>query len=142
MFKRTAHAVWNGSLKEGKGTLTAPGGVLKNTPYSFNMRFDSAPGTNPEELIAAAHAGCFAMALSAELGKAGFTPTQLDASAEVSLENVAGKGWTVTKSHLVLKAQIPGIDAAKFTEIANGAKAGCPISKLLNATITLDATLV
>lgn len=141
-MKRTANAVWNGSLKEGKGTLTAPGGALKNTPYSFGSRFENGAGTNPEELIAAAHAGCFAMALSAELGGAGFTPTQLDATAEVSLENVPGKNWTVTASHLVLKAKIPNIDAAKFTEIANKAKAGCPISKLLNATITLDATLV
>jgi osmotically inducible protein OsmC len=141
-MKRTASAVWNGSLKEGKGTLTSTGGALKNTPYSFAQRFADAPGTNPEELVAAAHAGCFAMAFSAELGKAGFTPTQLDVTAEVSLENVEGKGWTVTKSHLILKGQVPNIDAAKFNEIANGAKAGCPISKLLNATITLDATLV
>ena len=141
-MKRTASAVWNGSLKEGKGTLTAPGGALKNTPYNFSARFENGPGTNPEELIAAAHAGCFAMALSAELGKAGFTPTQLDATAEVSLENVPGKNWTVTASHLILKAKVPNIDAAKFNEIANGAKAGCPISKLLNANITLDAQLV
>src|SRR5205814_9210199 len=94
-MKRTASAVWTGSLKEGKGTLTAPGGALKNTPYSFAMRFENAPGTNPEELIAAAHAGCYAMALSAELGKAGFTPDRLEASAEVSLENIEGKGWPV-----------------------------------------------
>lgn len=141
-MKRTASAVWNGSLKEGKGTLTSTGGALKNTPYSFAQRFADAPGTNPEELIAAAHAGCFAMAFSAELGKAGFTPTQLDATAEVSLENVEGKGWTVTSSHLTLKGKVPNIDAAKFNEIANGAKVGCPISKLLNAKITLDAKLV
>jgi lipoyl-dependent peroxiredoxin len=141
-MKRTAHAVWNGSLKEGKGTLTAPGGALNNTPYSFAQRFENAAGTNPEELIAAAHAGCFAMALSAELGGAGFKPDQLDSTAEVTLENIPGKSWTVTASHLILKAKIPGIDAAKFTEIANKAKAGCPISKLLNATITLDASLV
>ena len=140
-MKRTASAVWTGSLKEGKGTLTAPGGALKNTPYSFAMRFADAPGTNPEELVAAAHAGCYAMALSAELGKAGFTPDRLEASAEVTLENVEGKGWTVTSSHLKLNAKIPKIDQAKFNEIANGAKVGCPISKLLNATITLDATL-
>ena len=141
-MKRTASAVWNGSLKEGKGTLTSTGGALKNTPYSFAQRFGDTPGTNPEELIAAAHAGCFAMAFSAELGKAGFTPTQLDATAEVSLENVEGKGWTVTTSHLILKGKVPNIDAAKFNEIANQAKTGCPISKLLNAKITLDATLV
>ena len=140
-MKRTAQAVWNGSLKEGKGTLTAPGGALKNTPYSFSARFENAAGTNPEELIAAAHAGCFAMALSAELGGAGFKPEQLDASAEVTLENVPQKGWTVTASHLTLKAKIPQIDAAKFNELATKAKANCPISKLLNANITLDASL-
>lgn len=142
MMKRTATAVWNGSLKEGKGTLTAPGGALNNTSYSFGSRFENGVGTNPEELIAAAHAGCFAMALSAELGGAGFTPERIDSTATVALENVTGKGWTVTTSHLVLKAKIPGIDAAKFNEIAGKAKVGCPISKLLNATITLDATLV
>ncbi len=141
-MKRSASAVWNGSLKEGSGTLTAPSGVLKSTPYSFGRRFANDPGTNPEELVAAAHAGCFAMAFSAELGKAGFTPTQLDATAEVSLENVQPGGWTVTTSQLTLTAKIPGIDAAKFTEIANGAKAGCPISRLLTAKITLDAKLV
>ncbi len=140
-MKRTATAVWNGSLKEGKGKLTAPGGALKNTEYSFGSRFESGAGTNPEELIAAAHAGCFAMALSAELGGAGFKPDTLEATATVSLDNVPPKGWTVTSSHLVLKAKIPGIDAAKFKEIADKAKAGCPISRLLNATITLDASL-
>ncbi len=141
-MKRTATAIWKGSLKEGSGTLTAPGGALKNTSYSFGSRFASGAGTNPEELIAAAHAGCFAMALSAALGEAGFTPTSLDATAEVSLDNVPPKGWTVTASNLVLKAKIPGIDAAKFDEIAAKAKANCPISRLLNATITLTATLV
>lgn len=141
-MKRSASAVWNGSLKEGSGSLTAPSGVLKSTPYSFGRRFGDDPGTNPEELVAAAHAGCFAMALSAELGKAGFTPTQLDATAEVSLENVQPGGWTVTTSHLTLTAKIPGIDQARFNEIANGAKAGCPISRLLNAKISLDARLV
>lgn len=117
-MKRSATAVWKGSLKEGSGTLTAPGGALNQTQYSFGSRFASGPGTNPEELIAAAHAGCFAMALSAALGEAGFTPTSLDATAEVSLDNVPPKGWTVTASHLVLRAQIPGIDPAKFDEIA------------------------
>jgi len=141
-MKRTASAVWNGTLKEGKGTLTSPGGALKNTQYSFGSRFENGAGTNPEELIAAAHAGCFAMALSGELGRAGVTPTQLDATAEVTLENVAGKGWSVTASHLVLKGKVPGIDAAKFAELANAAKTNCPISKLLNANITLDAKLV
>ena len=141
-MKRTASAVWNGTLKEGKGTLTAPGGALNKTPYTFSARFENSPGTNPEELIAAAHAGCFAMALSGQLGAAGFKPDQLDATADVSLENLGEKGWTVTASHLTLKAKVPGIDAAKFTELANKAKTGCPISKLLNANITLDAQLV
>lgn len=140
-MKRTASAVWQGSLKAGKGALTAPGGALKNTEYSFGSRFESGAGTNPEELIAAAHAGCFAMALSAELGKAGFTPDRLDVTAEVSLDNVPPAGWTVTASHLVLQAKVPGIDQAKFDEIAAGAKAGCPISRLLNAKVTLGATL-
>jgi osmotically inducible protein OsmC len=141
LMKRTASAVWQGSLKAGKGALTAPGGALQNTEYSFGSRFESGAGTNPEELIAAAHAGCFAMALSAELGKAGFTPDRLDVTAEVSLDNVPPAGWTVTASHLVLTAKIPGIDAAKFNELAAGAKAGCPISRLLNAKVTLAATL-
>ena len=140
-MKRTATAVWQGSLKEGKGSLTAPGGALRNTPYSFGSRFESGAGTNPEELIAAAHSGCFAMALSAALGEAGLTPERLEVTAEVSLENVPPKGWTVTASNLVLKAKIPGIDAARFNEIAAGAKANCPISRLLNATITLSASL-
>jgi len=141
-MKRTASAVWKGSLKTGKGTLTAPGGALKNTEYSFGSRFESGAGTNPEELIAAAHAGCFAMATSAMLGEAGFTPDQLDVTAEVSLDNVPPAGWTVTTSHLVLSAKIPGITAAKFEEITAKAKAGCPISRLLNAKVTLAATLV
>jgi lipoyl-dependent peroxiredoxin len=141
LMKRTASAVWQGSLKTGKGTLTSPGGALKNTEYSFGSRFESGAGTNPEELIAAAHSGCFAMALSAELGKAGFTPDRLEVTAEVSLDNVPPAGWTVTASHLVLTAKIPGIDQAKFAEIAGQAKAGCPISRLLNAKVTLAATL-
>jgi osmotically inducible protein OsmC len=140
-MKRTATAVWNGSLKEGNGTLTAPGGALRSTPYSFASRFESGNGTNPEELIAAAHAGCFAMAFSATLGEAGFTPERLEAKAEVSLENVPGKTWTVTASHLILSAKIPGISADKFNELAAKAKANCPISRLLNAEITLSATL-
>jgi osmotically inducible protein OsmC len=140
-MKRTATAVWNGSFKEGHGTLTAPGGALRSTPYSFASRFESGAGTNPEELIAAAHAGCFAMALSATLGEAGFKPDRLEASAEVKLENVPGKTWTVTASHLVLSAKIPGISADKFNELAAKAKANCPISRLLNAEITLSATL-
>jgi osmotically inducible protein OsmC len=140
-MKRSASAVWNGSLKTGTGSLSAPGGALKATPYSFNSRFASGAGTNPEELIAAAHAGCFAMALSGVLGEAGITPERLDVTAEVSLENVPPAGWTVTASHLILTAKIPGIDDAKFQELAAKAKAGCPISRLLNATITLTAKL-
>lgn len=140
-MKRSASAVWHGSLKTGTGRLTAPGGALSSTPYSFNSRFATGPGTNPEELIAAAHAGCFAMALSATLGEAGFTPERLEATAEVSLDNVPPAGWTVTASHLTLTAKVPGINDAKFQELAVKAKAGCPISRLLNATITLTAQL-
>lgn len=140
-MKRTATAIWKGSLKAGHGALTAPGGALRDTPYSFGSRFESGAGTNPEELIAAAHAGCFAMALSATLGEAGFTPERLEAAAEVSLDNVPPKGWTVTASHLTLTAKIPGIDRAKFDELAAKAKANCPISRLLNANISLTATL-
>ena len=140
-MKRSATAVWNGSLKEGSGTLSAPGGALQSTPYNFGSRFASGVGTNPEELIAAAHAGCFAMALSAALGEAGFKPERLEATAEVSLDNVPPQGWTVTTSHLALTAEIPGIDAAKFDEITAKAKANCPISRLLNAPVTLTAKL-
>ena len=140
-MKRNATAVWSGSLKDGKGTLTVPGGALKNTEYSFGSRFESGAGTNPEELIAAAHAGCFAMAFSATLGEAGITPERLEATAEVSLENVPSKSWTVTKSHLVLVAKIPGIEQARFDELANKAKANCPISRLLNAEVSLSAKL-
>jgi osmotically inducible protein OsmC len=117
---------------------------MADTPYGFNSRFGDLKGTNPEELIAAAHAGCFAMALSGELAGAGFKPEQLDAKSEVSLENIPGKGWNVTASHLILKGKVPGIDAAKFAELADKAKNNCPISKLLKGTIaiTLDAQLV
>ena len=138
---RSASAVWRGSLKEGKGTISTQSGTLKETQYSFAARFESGVGTNPEELIAAAHAGCFTMALSAELGKANFTPESIETSAVVTLD-LHGTP-TVTKIHLTTKAKVPGIEKAKFDEIANGAKAGCPISRLLAAVeITLDATLV
>jgi osmotically inducible protein OsmC len=140
-MKRTASAVWNGTLKSGNGTVSTPNGVLQNVPYTFASRFESGSGTNPEELVAAAHAGCFAMALSLTLEKAGFNAERLEASATVTLENVPDKGFTVTSSHLVLRGKVPGIPADKFQSLANEAKAGCPISKLLNATITLDATL-
>lgn len=140
-MKRSASAVWQGSLKEGKGTLTAPGGALKDTEYSFGSRFASGAGTNPEELIAAAHAGCFAMALSAALGEAGFTPTRLESSAELNFDNVPPKGWTITASRLTLRAQVPGISPEKFQELAAKAKANCPVSRVLNAEISLEATL-
>ena len=135
-------AKWQGGLKDGKGLISTKSGALSDQPYGFASRFEGKPGTNPEELIAAAHAGCFAMALSAMLVEGGFTPDRLDVTAEVSLDNVPPAGWTVTASHLVLTAKIPGIDAAKFDEIAAKAKAGCPISRLLNAKVTLAATLV
>jgi osmotically inducible protein OsmC len=139
-MKRKASAVWHGDLKTGKGAISTDSGVLKETQYSFGTRFENGVGTNPEELIAAAHAGCFAMAFSAELGKAGFTPTAIHATATVTLDKTDA-GFTVTESHLDMTAKIPGIDQSKFTAIANGAKAGCPISRLLNAKVTLDAKL-
>ena len=138
---RRASAVWQGGLKDGKGTISTQSGTLKQTQYSFAGRFESGVGTNPEELIAAAHAGCFTMALSAELGKAGFTPESIETEAVGTLD-LHGTP-TVTKIHLTTKAKIPTIDKAKFDEIAAGAKAGCPISRLLAAAeITLDATLL
>ena len=138
---RSASAVWRGSLKEGKGVISSQSGALGLMQYSFAARFAEGVGTNPEELIAAAHAGCFSMALSAELGKAGFTPEAIETNAVVTLD-LHGTP-TVTKIRLTTKAKIPGIDKAKFDEIANGAKAGCPISRLLAAAeITLNATLL
>ena len=139
-MQRNASAHWTGGLKDGKGTLTAPGGVLKNTPYSFHTRFESEPGTNPEELIAAAHAGCFTMALSAQLGNAGMTAQALDTTASVTLEKTDA-GFTITAVHLQVKAKIPGADKSKFDGAATNAKEGCPISRLLNAKITMDAQL-
>lgn len=138
---RSATAVWQGDLKGGKGSLTTDSGALKGTSYSFTDRFESGPNTNPEELIAAAHAGCYAMAFSAFLGKAGFTPEKITASAGVVLEQV-NSDWTVTTINLKMSAKIPGIDAGKFKEIAEDAKAKCPISRLLSAAkINLDAKL-
>ena len=139
-MQRNASAHCTGGLKDGKGTLTAPGGVLKNTPYSFHTRFESEPGTNPEELIAAAHAGCFTMALSAQLGNAGMTAQALDTTASVTLEKTDA-GFTITAVHLQVKAKIPGADKSKFDAAAKNAKEGCPISKLFNAKFTLDAQL-
>jgi lipoyl-dependent peroxiredoxin len=137
---RKASAVWQGDLKTGKGTMNAPSGVLTNAAYSFATRFEDKPGTNPEELIAAAHAGCFSMAFSAELSKAGMVPERIETTAAVTLETIDGKP-TVSKSHLTVKAKVPGADKAKFLEVAAGAKAGCPISRLLRAEITMEATL-
>ena len=138
-MKRTATAIWNGSGKEGNGNLTSQSKVLNNTSYDFKSRFADGTNTNPEELVAAAHAGCFAMKLSFVLGAAGFTPESLEATATVELDPAQG---AITSSNIVLKAKVPGIDAAKFQECANEAKANCPISKLLNTTIGLEATLV
>jgi osmotically inducible protein OsmC len=140
-MKRKASAVWRGDLKSGRGTISTESNVLKDTQYSFGTRFENGPGTNPEELIGAAHAGCFSMALSAELGKAGFTAESIATTTNVTLENHPQTSWTVTKIELQTVAKIPGITAEKFNAIANGAKTGCPISRLLKAEITLDAKL-
>ncbi len=140
-MKRTASAVWNGDLKQGKGVLSTASGVLSSTPYSFTARFESGAGTNPEELIAAAHAGCFTMALSASLGRAGFTPQELSTRATLTLEQVSGS-WTITAIHLDLTGRVPGIDAMKFDEIAKDAKANCPVSRVLKAEITLAVQLL
>ena len=139
-MKRKAMAVWHGGLKDGKGNLSTDSGVLKETQYSFSTRFENGIGTNPEELIAAAHAGCFAMAFSAELGKAGITPEAISATATVTLDKTDA-GWTVTASHLDVSAKIPGADRAKVLGVANVAKLGCPISRLLKANVTMDARL-
>jgi osmotically inducible protein OsmC len=139
-MKRKASAIWQGDLKSGKGGITTESGVLQATQYSFSTRFENGIGTNPEELIAAAHAGCFSMAFSAELGKAGFTPTSIFTTATVIMEKTDA-GFTVTESNLDMKAKIPGIDETQFLTIAAGAKAGCPISRLLNAKISLYAVL-
>jgi len=138
---RSASAVWHGSLKEGKGTISTQSGTLKEMQYSFATRFENGVGTNPEELIAAAHAGCFSMALSAQLTDAGIRPESIETSAIVTLD-LHGAAPTVTKIHLTTKASVPGIDKAKFDELATKAKEGCPISRLLKAAeITLDAQL-
>lgn len=139
-MKKTASAHWQGDLKTGKGTISTQSGALQENPYGFNTRFEDKPGTNPEELIGAAHASCFSMAFSMLLGEENFTPDSIDTKATITLEERDG-GFTVTASHLEMTARIPGIDQTKFADIAGKAKAGCPISKLLNAEITLDATL-
>src|SRR3954466_14171490 len=141
MSKTSGSAVWSGGLKDGKGSISTQSGALKEHPYGFASRFEGKPGTNPEELIGAAHAGCFTMALSLILGEAGLTAERMDTTAEVTLDKVAD-GYAITKVHLTLKARVPGADKAKFDELAAKAKAGCPVSKLLNTKITLDASLV
>ena len=137
---RKATAEWKGSGKEGKGTLTTQSGVLSNTPYSFHDRFEDGRGTNPEELIAAAHAGCFAMALSFELSGAGHPPESLNVDASVAIEPAPGGGFQIPSVKLTLRGRVPGISAEEFQKYANTAKANCPVSKVLNADITLDAT--
>jgi osmotically inducible protein OsmC len=132
-----ASAVWQGGLKDGKGEVSAASGVLSNTPYSFATRFEGQKGTNPEEMIAAAHAGCFAMAFSAQLGEAGITPKRIDTSAVVTLEKTDG-GFAVTSSALAFTVQAPGADRAAVEKAAENAKGGCPISKLLNTKITME----
>jgi len=137
---RKASARWEGGLKDGKGVVSAQSGAFKNLAYTFKTRFEESPGTNPEELIAAAHAGCFSMAFSAELGKAGMTPQSVETTANVTLEMLPS-GPTVTAIHLETTARVPGADKAKFDAAADAAKKGCPISRLLNAKITMDAKL-
>jgi osmotically inducible protein OsmC len=132
-MKRSASANWQGTGKEGKGTLTTETGILNHTPYSYSSRFETGTGTNPEELVAAAHAGCFTMKLSFLISGAGFTPDNIDTKATVTLENGA-----VTSSHLVVNATVPGLEKSKFDELVEDAKANCPISKLLNTNITLE----
>ena len=139
---RKATAVWQGGLKDGKGRISTDSGVLKDAQYSFSTRFENGIGTNPEELIAAAHAGCFTMALSAQLTEAGLVADSIETTALLTLD-LHGEGPTITKIHLTTKAKVPGVDKAKFDELANKAKVGCPVSKVLKAAeITLDATLV
>ena len=139
-IKRHASANWTGSGKDGTGSLTTQSGTLKDTPYGFNARFGDGNGTNPEELIAAAHAGCFSMATAVQLSGAGHPPETMHCDATLSMEQVPG-GWKIAAVHLALRAKVPGIDAARFQELAEAAKANCPVSKLLNADITLEAVL-
>lgn len=139
-MQRKASAVWRGGLKDGKGTISTQSGVLRETQYSFGTRFENGPGTNPEELIGAAHAGCFSMAFAAELGKSSITPESIQTTATVTLDKTEA-GFTVTASHLEMTAKIPGADKEKVLAIANAAKVGCPISRLLNAEVTLDAKI-
>ena len=139
-MKRTASALWQGDLKTGKGSVSTESGVLSKTQYSFGTRFENGKGTNPEELIAAAHAGCFTMALSAQLGNAGLVADKLETTATLSFEKLEA-GWTVTQVHLDVRGRVPTADAAAWEKATAAAKAGCPISRLLNATITMNAML-
>jgi len=139
-MNRTATAVWRGPVKEGAGTLTTQSKTLNETPYTFSSRFGDAPATNPEELIAAAHAGCFGMALAFRLSNDGTPPEQIHTDAKLSLEQVGG-AWTITAIHLEVVARVPGVDAETFSKLAAEAKANCPVSKVLNATITMSARL-
>src|SRR5215472_2016833 len=140
-MERKAGALWKGGLKDGKGTVTTASGVLTSTPYSFRTRFENEKGTNPEELIAAAHAGCFSMALSAQLGNANLKPESISTEATLTMEKLEA-GFTITKIHLDVAAKIPGGDKAAFEKAAQAAKSGCPVSKVLKAEITMDAKLV
>ncbi len=140
-MQRTASAHWAGGLKDGKGTVSTQSGVLNQTQYSFSTRFENGAGTNPEELIAAAHAGCFSMALSAQLGNAGMTAESIDTKATLTLDKTDA-GFSITTVHLDVTAKIPGADQSKFDEAAQNAKKGCPVSRVLNANITMDAKLV
>lgn len=140
VIRKKGSAVWKGGLKDGKGTISTESGVLSNAQYGFNTRFENGPGTNPEELIGAAHAGCFSMALSGQLGEAGLKAESINTTATVTLEKVEG-GFSITAVHLDLVARIPGASQQAFDTAANNAKAGCPVSKLLNAKITMDAKL-
>jgi osmotically inducible protein OsmC len=139
-MQRKASAVWKGGLKDGKGTISAPSGVLKDTQYSFSTRFENGQGTNPEELIAAAHAGCFSMALSGQLGGANLTAESISTTVTLSLEKLDA-GWTITASHIDVVGKVPGADAATFQKCAEAAEKGCPVSKVLNAKITMTAKL-
>jgi osmotically inducible protein OsmC len=140
-MQRTGSAHWSGGLKDGKGTVSTASGVLKSTQYSFGTRFENGTGTNPEELIAAAHAGCFSMALSAQLGNAGMTAESIDTTATISLEKTEA-GFSITASHLDVTVKIPGADKVKFEEAAKAAETGCPVSRVLNAKVTMDAKLI
>jgi osmotically inducible protein OsmC len=140
MMVKKGSAVWKGSIKEGGGTVSTETGVLREAPYGFKSRFEDGPGTNPEELLGAAHAGCFSMAFSLMLGNAGLTAERIATEAAVTLDKV-GEGFEITKVHLTVRAKIPGASDAQFQEIANKAKAGCPVSKLFKAQITMDAAL-